>query len=225
MGSDHFAEAYVPELIPASDLAFFERAGFGVRVGWGEMPALVIVDLTNQFSDDEWPLGRSDTGDAAVAANAQLVDVVRTANLPVIYVRGLGYEDRFETRNPTRVSKSSGQFDPGEGNAIREELAPQPEDVVIEKPRRSAFFGTRLDSLLREQAVDTLVVTGMVTSGCVRATVVDAFQRDYRVIVPVECVADRGQVSHEVTLFDMDMKFADVSPLEWVIETVEDRFV
>lgn len=223
MAGDPFEDAYVPEAIPESDLEYFERAGFGTRVGWGDSPAIAVVDLTNQFSDDAWPLGRSDTGDAAVDSNARLLDVARNHDVPVVYVRGLERGDRFGGTDSGRVSKSTGQFDPGEGNRIRQEVSPREGEPVLRKPRRNAFYGTRLDSLLREHDVDTLLVTGMVTSGCVRATVVAAFERDYRVVVPIECVADRGRTSHEVTLFDLDMKFADVTPLDQVIETIRGR--
>ncbi len=88
---------------------------------------------------------------------------------------------------------------------------------MVTKSKPSAFFGTPLASMLTYLGVDTLVVTGMVTSGCVRATVVDAFSHNYRVVVPIECVADRSATSHQVNLFDMDMKYADVLPLADVL--------
>ena len=223
MVSDRFDDAYVPDIVPDEDLAHYDRAGFGARVGWGDTPAIVVVDLTRQFSDDDWPLGRSDVGDAAVEANARLLSVARDHDIPLVYVRGLDRHDRFDDMTSNRVSKSTGHFDPDEGNRIREEIEPRDDDVVLRKPRRSAFFGTRLGSLLNEYGIDTVLVTGMVTSGCVRATVVDAFERDYRVVVPEECVADRGQVSHQVTLFDIDMKFGDVTALDDVISTIGER--
>lgn len=224
MTADRLDHAYAPDLIPSTDLDYYERAGFGGRVGWGTSPAVLVVDLTNQFSDDDWPLGRSETGDATVEATARLLSVARDHDLPVVYVHGLDADGRFDRPPVDRPGTSTGSYDPGQGNAIRAEVTPREGDVVIQKPRRSAFYGTRLDSLLREHGIDTLVVAGMVTSGCVRATVVDASQRDFRVVVPVECVGDRGLVSHEVSLFDMDMKFADVESLDDVVATVRDRF-
>jgi len=97
-------------------------------------------------------------------------------------------------------------------------------NVVIEKPKPSAFFDTHFGNILRDLDVDTLVVAGVSTSGGVRATVLDAISSNFRVVVPQECVADRATVPHEVALFDMDMKFADVTPVEEVIETIESRF-
>jgi maleamate amidohydrolase len=98
------------------------------------------------------------------------------------------------------------------------DLGPWPGERVIVKTMPSAFFGTPLASLLTYLAVDTCIVTGMVTSGCVRATVVDAFSHNFRVVVPEECVADRGELSHKVNLFDIHMKYGDVRPLDDVLE-------
>lgn len=225
MVADRFDDAYVPEEIPETDLEYYDRAGMGARVGWGERPVILVVDLTRQFSDAAWPLGRSDTGDATVAAVAELLAAGRAADVPVVYVTGRDPGDSIEPFGPERVSKSvGGHFDPEEGNEVRPEIAPEPGEVVIRKPRRSAFFGTQLDALLGEQGIDTVVLTGMVTSGCVRSTASDAFQRDYRVIVPEECSGDRAEVPHRVSLFDIDMKFGDVTPLADVVTTIEDRF-
>jgi nicotinamidase-related amidase len=87
----------------------------------------------------------------------------------------------------------------------------------------SVFFGTQLESMLTYDGVDTLVVTGMTTSGCVRATVVDAFSYNYRVLIPQECVADRSQISHEISLFDMNMKYTDVTTLEETVELLQEH--
>ena len=105
-----------------------------------------------------------------------------------------------------------------EAHEIAPILKPQPGEVEIVKGKPSGFFGTSLASMLAYHSVDTVMVTGMVTSGCVRATVVDAFSYNYRVIVPIECSADRGDISHQINLFDMDMKYADVIPLDEVLD-------
>lgn len=223
MVSERFNDAYVPPEIPESDLEFYDRAGMGRRVGWGDRPAVLVVDLTRQFSDESWPLGRSDTGDACVEANVELIAAAREHGVPVVYVKGREAGDSIDGFGAERVSKSVGShFDPGEGNEIRPEIAPGEDEVVVRKPRRSAFFGTMVDTLFREQGIDTVILTGMVTSGCVRSTAVSAFQRDYRVIVPEECVADRAEVPHRVSLYDIDMKFGDVTPLAEVVETLDE---
>ena len=98
------------------------------------------------------------------------------------------------------------------------ELAPLPDEHVFEKTYPSAFFGTTLASQLVYHSIDTLVVTGTVTSGCVRGTCLDAFNFNYRVVVPEECVCDRGEVSHKVALFEIQMKYGDVVPIDEVLE-------
>jgi len=195
----------------------------GGRSGWGDSPAVLVVDLTRQFSDDRWPLGRSDTGDACVDATTRLLATTRPIDIPTVFIRGRIQRDRLSISSG-RSNRDANPFDPGEGNELRPEIAPLDGEVVIRKPRRSAFFGTMLDSLLRERGVDTVIVTGMVTSGCVRATVVDAFQRDFHVVVPEECVADRAPAPHRLSLFDIDMKYGDVAPLTSVVDSVQDRF-
>lgn len=109
----------------------------------------------------------------------------------------------------------------GRANTIVDVLAPLEHEVVIEKAMPSAFFGTHLASFLTYERVDTIVLTGMVTSGCVRATALDGFSYNYRVIIPQECVADRGQTSHKVALFELHMKYADVLPVGEVVAHLE----
>jgi nicotinamidase-related amidase len=109
-----------------------------------------------------------------------------------------------------------------DGNEIVHEIAPQDGDIVILKDKPSVFFGTPLMSYLHELQVDTLLVAGTTTSGCVRATVVDAFSYNFKVAVVEECVFDRGQTSHKVNLFDMQAKYADVVPLEAALSYLDE---
>jgi maleamate amidohydrolase len=103
------------------------------------------------------------------------------------------------------------------------EVQPLPRDTVIVKPKPSAFFGTQLESMLTYLKVDTLIITGVTTSGCIRATVDHAFAFNYRVIIPLECVADRVRIPHEINLYDMDTTSADVMPLELVTQEISRR--
>ena len=104
------------------------------------------------------------------------------------------------------------------GDVIVDELAPKPDEMVVcQHHKPSGFFGTELAALLVYDKVDTVVITGLTTSGCVRATAVDAFQYNFDVVIPFECVADRSQISHKVNLLDLHMKYADVAPLDDVI--------
>jgi nicotinamidase-related amidase len=183
---------------------------------------VIVVDMTREFVDGRYPTGSPATGWPAVEANVRLLEVARELGVPVYYTKL--YDDPEHVPSPAEKgrwkTKGRAPRDPSlpPGDVIVDELAPRPGDHVICKHHKpSAFFGTELASLLIYARVDTAIVTGMTTSGCVRATVVDAFQYNLDVIVPFECVADRSQISHKVNLLDMHMKYADVAPLDDVI--------
>lgn len=217
---------YVPECIPEEDRSvMIDKAGYDGDVGIGENPAVLVVDLTNAFVEDEYPNGYAETGKPAVQAVSKLMERAREKGIRGYYARartegspvelgrwtdstGLGDDEDEDAPEPAT-----------EPDALADGLSPGPDDVVIDrKYKPSMFFGTQLESMLSYDGIDTLIVTGMTTSGCVRATVLDGFSYNYRVVVPEECVADRSQISHEVTLFDIDMKYGDVRPLDAVID-------
>ena len=217
---------YIPDLIPPDERARYTKGNMGQRAGSGERPAVLVVDMTRAFTEDRFPLGSSKAGGPCIQAIRRLLDVARPLGLPVLYTR----YDPFPTDAEWGrwLDKGSGA-EPNsllrgrEAHEIADLLEPQPGDVVVTKSKPSAFFGTQMASLLTYFRVDTTIVTGMVTSGCIRATVVDAFSHNYRVVVPIECVADRSETSHQMNLFDMDMKYADVLPLAEVLETLRSR--
>lgn len=226
--SDEFREThYVPDVVPDADLAYFE--GSERRIGWGEQPAVLVLDMTEAFVEEAYPIGRADTGRPAAAATERLLDTAREAGLPVFYTTPLSsgvYPPDYpgvviSTVDSERSEAKQQQWD--DANAIVDRLAPEPDDVVIQKPRASAFFDTHLANVLKHYGIDTLLVAGMKTSCCVRETVVDAHSNNFRVIVPPECVADASVISHEISLFDMDMKFADVDPLDEVLDRLDSR--
>ena len=202
------------DIIPESDKNMFAKAGMGGNLQWGERPAVVVVDMTYAFADSRYPTGNSEMGEPTARAIRRLLDAARPKDVPVF----------FTTVRPPRVPSEAGHWKvdwttpPGlpDPAAIVEVIAPRDGEVVIPKLRPSAFFGTSLVDMLIYHQVDTVIVTGMTTSGCVRATAVDAFSYNYRVIVPQECSGDRAVVSHKVSLFDMHMKYADVVPLSQV---------
>jgi nicotinamidase-related amidase len=138
----------------------------------------------------------------------------------VVYTRDVGGSDEvYEIHRgawnfKTGMTGGSQRLD---FNTITPLLEPKTSEPVIEKSKPSAFFGTPLIAMLNYLGVDSLIITGMVTSGCIRATVVDAFSYNFHVNIPVECVTDRSRISHEVTLFDIDTKYANVMPLDQVI--------
>lgn len=211
MASDRFEAAYVPDVVPHEDLSYFDAAGHGARIGWGSAPGVLVVDMTEEFTGE-----RASVGTPAVEATAELLEAARAAEVPVVYTR----PDPELPDGYRGTTKPKARSVPGRQgrNVIDGRLEPQTEEYVLDKPRASAFFDTHLTALYREWGVDTLVVTGLTTSGCVRASVVDAHSHNFNVIVVEEGTADRSGISHEVSLFDLDMKYADVTPLEEVIE-------
>jgi nicotinamidase-related amidase len=196
------------------DRANFEKAGMGARGEPGEAPAIVIVDMNRAFSDSRFPLGDSDAAAPALEAIATLLAAARPLGVPIVYTT------TFTTAHPSVKGRWKGRAgdvaDPllssPEAHEIPAAIVPRADEPVLPKAKPSAFWQTGLADVLAYHRCDTLIVCGMTTSGCVRATVVDAFSHNLRVLVPQECVADRGELSHRVSLFDMDMKYADVLP-------------
>lgn len=216
------------DLIPKEDLESFRR-GFNPEertVTAGTRPAVIVVDMTLAFVDDAYPSGWSPTGWPCVDANAKLLEGARAAGIPVFFTKG--YPEPTYAPKPAEHGrwKTNGQrpeVAPGTppGDVIVDALTPLDTEYVINKGGRpSGFSGTPLTSLMIHEQVDTAIVTGMTTSGCVRATVLDAFMNNFHVVVPFECSADRSQISHKVNLFDMHMKYADVISLEETLEYV-----
>lgn len=197
----------------------YERSGIGGRAGFGERPAVVVVDFQKGFTDPKSPVG----GDLSeqIAATASLLDVARARSLPVAYT-AVGFDPGLRD-GATWLRKMPGLsllVDGSQWCEIDARVAPRPGDPVWVKRASSAFFGTPLISFLTAAGVDTLIVTGCVTSGCVRATTIDAVSWGYRTIVPRECVGDRAQGPHDWNLFDIDSKYADVVPLDEVLAQV-----
>lgn len=184
-------------------------------LGLGRRPALILVDMIRGFTDPACPLGSA--CDAVVAANAALLDAFRGAGLPVFYTtvvyrnpqQARVFRQRIEALNLLTPDSQWVEVDP--------RLAPQAGEALVEKQWASSFFGTDLAAQLQAAGADSLVVTGLTTSGCVRATVVDGLQHDYPVVVPREAVGDRNPEAHRANLFDMHAKYADVQDLDQVL--------
>ncbi len=199
--------------------ADYERKGFASRAGFGSRPALLIVDFINGFTDPTTPLGGD--FDSEVAATARLLDLFREAQLPVAYTTVAYNHDLSDGGVFVRKVPSLGILLRGSPmTEVDRRLKPAVGETVVEKQYASAFFGTDLDSILRAQAVDTVVVTGCTTSGCVRASALDAMQYGYNSIVVREAVGDRAQGPHEANLFDLDAKYSDVLTLEETVSAL-----
>jgi len=206
--------------VPDAELEVYRKAGFGERIGFGAKTALLNIDTTWMFIDPAYDLCGRRMPELEEAL-ARLTAAFRAAGLPIYYSRRddrshptyrgiwnykLGTADTFQYKNDPRAD----QWPP--------EFAPRPEDRVILKNKPSAFFATPLESFLRYDGVDTLVVCGVSTSGCVRSAAEDAFSHNFRVIVVGEACGDRSPTAHRANLFDMDMKFADVEDLDTVLD-------
>ena len=206
-------------LVTADELAIYTKAGFGQRIGFGKKAALLNVDTTFMFVDPNYAMCARRMPELE-AALTTITEAFRALSLPIYYSRRddrshptyrgiwnykLGTADTFQYKNDPRADEWP------------EHYGPKPEDRIIRKNKPSPFFGTPLESYLRYDGVDTLVVTGVSTSGCVRAAVGDAFSHNFRVIVVEQACADRSASAHRANLFDMDMKFADVEDLDYVL--------
>jgi nicotinamidase-related amidase len=213
-----------------SDQETFRRSGFGGPVGFGERPVLLVVDVNYNFCGEyrlplhesvaRWPSSCGPQAWDAVARTRTLIEAARGAAVPVFFSTGMREGSTLFDRgrwNDKSVRSQEHGANP-RGNDVVDELAPLPHEIVLRKGRPSAFFGTMLTSYLVDLGADSLVVCGTTTSGCVRATVTDAFSYNFRVTVVEECTFDRGEASHAISLFDIHQKYADVLSLEDVLE-------
>ncbi|MBV8491943.1 MAG: isochorismatase family protein [Alphaproteobacteria bacterium] len=219
------------------DKAVFAAGGFGARAGFGKRPALVIIDVNWAFCGERpepildsikrWRTSCGEDAWAALPYIRQLIDKAHARGLPVIYTTGDGRPDKWDRGSWSWKSSRAGETGaapapgrnapPLDGNEIAAPIAPQPQDIVIRKQKPSGFFGSNLAAYLTLLQCDSLVVTGTTTSGCVRATVVDAFSLNYRVILAEEGCFDRSEASHALSLCDMHAKYADVVPTAEVL--------
>lgn len=204
------------------DREMLERGGFGKRAGFGSRPAVLVIDMTYNFcgrGDSATPDNDSHQSSGKAAWQAapiikQLVTSAHASNVPVIYTRPAdGRPDGFDrgrwADKNSRDKEANVTVRP-DGKKIIDMLAPQEKDLIIEKYKPSAFFGTILQSFLVDLQVDSLIITGTATSGCVRATAIDAFSYNLKVTIVEDATFDRCQASHWISLLDIDSKYGDV---------------
>lgn len=198
----------------------YEGAGMSDhRIGFGDDPAIVVVDIQNGMTDPENPLG-SELDDMVARAN-EVVEAAHDADVPVIYTTAMTHDENardmgvFAEKIPALKTLQEGSkwIEIDERMDYREG-----EDYLLKKQQQSAFHGTELHAMLTAWGIDTLVVTGCSTSGCVRATVFDAVANGFRTTIPAEAVGDRSSEQHESNLFEMGAKNADVLPTKAVVE-------
>lgn len=190
-------------------------AGFGASITRGRRPAVVVVDFTRGFTEPEFATGADMSQE--VHETARLVQAARDAGAPVVFT-AIAYGSPVEGR--VWHQKAPGMATLLTGSAAVEldpRLDRRSDEPLVVKHGASAFFGTGLAPLLVGLGVDTVVICGATTSGCVRATAVDAVQYGFPVLVPRECCGDRAEGPHEANLFDIDAKYGDVLALDDVV--------
>jgi N-carbamoylsarcosine amidase len=208
------------ERIFSADSELYRGRGFMRRVGFGERPALVNIDLANAWTRPGNPF-TCDGMETIIPGVQRLLAAARDKGIPVAFTTtAYAVTDGPNTdmgiwhhKIPVEVLKLG-----TEAVAIDERIAPEPREHVIVKKRASAFHGTYLNGFLKAAGVDTVILTGVTMAGCVRHPCEDAIAEGFRPIVVRECVGDRVAGAVEWNLFDIDAKFGDVEPLERVLE-------
>ena len=218
-------------VIGEEEIERYAKAGFGGEGGIGARPALLIIDVQYRTvgttpkpywdAIKEYPTSCGDVGWDAVGNIAKLVALFRQKGFPILYPHVAPKNSATDGGRLAAKIPSIMGID-AKGYEFVEEIAPVEGDVLLPKKHPSAFFGTPLVSHLVDLGVDTLIVTGCTTSGCVRSSVTDAFAYNFKVLVPDDAVYDRSPTSHAVNLWDMNAKYADVYPSTRILKLVED---
>jgi maleamate amidohydrolase len=223
-------------LYGADELEVWDAGGYGARAGLGQDPAVLVIDPVRAFCGyrgkehlDSVRRFRQSCGPyawQAIPHIQRLLAAGRARGFPVIFTRAalLPPELRGSRRRKnSRVGREPAEI-AREGHEYPPEIAPLDGELIIEKTKPSVFFGTPLLNHLQMYGVDHLLVAGTTTSGCVRASVYDAFSLNFSITIPYECVFDRFITSHRVNLFDMNSKFADVVSLDELLAQLDDAF-
>jgi maleamate amidohydrolase len=192
---------------------FYVKRGFAARVGFGQRPALLVIDIIRAFTDLRSPLASN--LDSQVAAIKQLLAVAREKALPIIYST-VAYDRELQEAGIwiRKIPSNSWLVEGSEWVDLDERLERRPDEMLLVKKYASCFFGTDLAARLITRGIDTIVITGCTTSGCVRATAVDACSYGLHTVVVQEAVGDRAELPHIANLFDIDAKYGDVVGLE-----------
>ncbi|SFT91092.1 isochorismatase family protein [Sedimentitalea nanhaiensis] len=223
------------KFLTEKDKRVFQLAGYGKRGGFGSRPALFIIDVQYNFTGDEpgeaheegLKKYRTHCGEAgwkAVPYIERLLKLAREKNLPVFYTVSERRPDMIDSGVQVGKSHRGSEKTSTEGSHATQTvapLAPKPQDILIGKRKPSAFFGTIFMSHLNYLNIDTLIMTGCTSSGCLRATTVDAYSFNFKVVIPEETAFDRFESSHAISLFDLNCKYADVIPTKEVEAYIE----
>ncbi|MFI0846462.1 isochorismatase family protein [Mesorhizobium sp. IMUNJ 23232] len=203
----------------SDDTEVYARQQFGGRTGFGKAPALLVIDFVNGFHDPEI-LGGGNIAEAVITTRP-LLDFFRSRGLPVVFTRIVYAEDGSDASLwSEKLQRLQTLTERAYESQVVDALAPRPGEIIVRKTQASAFFGTPLAANLFRRGVDTLVVTGCTTSGCVRASVIDAMSLNYRTVVATDCVGDRALGPHHANLFDMGQKYSDLLTAAEIIEAL-----
>ena len=222
--AEHIWEKYLSD----RDRSVFEAAGFGQMSGFGDRPVLMIIDVSYAFCGDRrepilesikrWKLSCGETAWDALPILEKLIAKAHKKGIPVIYTTGYHRADKWDRgswswKNPRGEKNSKSEPQPNsnhDGNDIMQQIAPNNQDIVVWKQKPSAFHEAPTMSYLNLLKADTVILAGTTTSGCVRATAVDAFSNNFHVTVVEDGCFDRSEISHAITLLDLHAKYADV---------------
>jgi maleamate amidohydrolase len=216
------------KFITERDRQVYELSGYGARGGFGTRPAIVVVDVNYAFTGDRnlpilesvktWSNSCGEAGWAAIPPTRKLLAAARANHIPVFFSTGIdprpdgfdcgGWAHKASRTNETLPEAAARK--PERGNDIVREIAPAAHEIVIHKLKPSVLHGTPLLGYLIDLGVDTLLIAGTTTSGCVRATVIDAFSYNFKISIVEECTFDRFESSHAINLFDMQAKYCDI---------------
>ncbi len=192
-----------------SELEIYQKQGFGNSSGIGQRPGLLIIDFVNGFANPD-QFGGGNIGEAIENTRGLLAEA-RALGLPIAFTRVVYADDGsdagvFTLKAPALTQLTEKAF----GSQIVDQLKPREGEYIVRKTQPSAFFGTNLTAWFVSKGVDTVVITGCTTSGCVRASVIDSMSYNFRTVVASDCVGDRALGPHEANLFDMEQKYADL---------------
>lgn len=209
------------KVIPESERQTYQKAGFLGTLQWGQRPALMVIDVTFGFTGSEsftleeaireYPTACGPVSWEAIPRISRLIEIFRDKRYPIVYTRSSAMNQMFAGRatKSNRAANVNSKY-----NEFPEPVAPREEEWILEKTKASAFFQTPLNVYLVKEKIDTLIVCGVSTSGCVRASVVDALSHGYSTFVIDDCCFDRSYFSHCSNLFDMNAKYATVLSLD-----------
>lgn len=214
------------DFLTEKDKRIYELAGYGKRGGFGSRPALFIIDAQYNFCGDapgesheeglkKYRTHCGEVGWRAVPHIERLLHLGRERDIPIFYTQSERRPDMIDSGVQVGKNHRGTEKISTEGTHATQTvapLAPRPQDILIGKRKPSAFFGTLFMSHLNFFHVDTLILTGCTSSGCLRATAVDAYSYNFKVIIPEECAFDRFESSHAMSMFDLNAKYADVIP-------------